>query len=323
MSYPVSIDTLVTPTNSQYMNDPSASSTAIVWALNTAVTALENKVWVTGSAVTTSLDYKTSRQTAKWDLSVHNGTALTKLPVWTNGYILAVDNTSATGLNYIAPTSWGTVTSVAVTPANWLTGSVANPTTTPAITLGTTITGMLKGNGTAVSAGTAWVDYLTPLTALPPWSVQDYAWSSAPTGWLLCDWTAVSRATYSALFAITWVSYWAWNGTTTFNLPDARGRVSVGVDWGTFAGLGTTGGEQTHALSVAEMPAHNHWLATGTAWGTLYSHLNSANSDWSGAWNANTNVDAWNYATVTLVNWSWTAHNNIQPYLTFNKIIKY
>ncbi len=56
----------------------------------------------------------------------------------------------------------GTVTTISVTSANGLAGTVANPTTTPAITLTTSITGMLKGNGTAISAGTAGTDYLTP-----------------------------------------------------------------------------------------------------------------------------------------------------------------
>ncbi len=310
MSYPVSIDTLVTPTNSQYMNDPSASSTAIVWALNTAVTALENKVWVTGSAVTTSLDYKTSRLTAKGDILTHDWTNPIKHAAWTNWYMLLADSTQANWLRWAATTAGWTVTSVSVATANGMWWTVATATTTPAITLRTTITGMLKGNGTAISAGTAWTDYLTPLTALPPWSVQDYAWSSAPTGWLLCDWTAVSRATYSALFAITWVSYWAWNGTTTFNLPDARGRVSVGVDWGTFAGLGTTWGAQTHTLDVSEIPSHTH----------AYSLGNSSGASTSAAAQWNT----WIYAPATDTGTWWgLAHNNLQPYLTFNKIIKY
>ena len=56
----------------------------------------------------------------------------------------------------------GTVTSVSVATANGFAGTVANPTTTPAITLSTTITGLLKGNGTAISAAVAGTDYLTP-----------------------------------------------------------------------------------------------------------------------------------------------------------------
>ena len=53
----------------------------------------------------------------------------------------------------------GTVTTISITPANGLSGTVANPTTTPQISLSTTITGVLKGNGTAISAATAGTDY--------------------------------------------------------------------------------------------------------------------------------------------------------------------
>jgi hypothetical protein len=58
----------------------------------------------------------------------------------------------------------GTVTSVSVVTANGLAGTVANPTTTPAITLSTTVTGVLKGNGTTISAAVPGTDYLTVLT---------------------------------------------------------------------------------------------------------------------------------------------------------------
>jgi hypothetical protein len=56
----------------------------------------------------------------------------------------------------------GTVTTVSVASANGFAGTVANATTTPAITISTTVTGLLKGNGTAISAATAGTDYLTP-----------------------------------------------------------------------------------------------------------------------------------------------------------------
>jgi hypothetical protein len=60
----------------------------------------------------------------------------------------------------------GTVTSASVVSANGLAGTVANPTTTPAITLSTTVTGVVKGNGTALSAATAGTDYVAPGGAL-------------------------------------------------------------------------------------------------------------------------------------------------------------
>jgi hypothetical protein len=76
--------------------------------------------------------------------------------------MLVADSTQPLGVKYTNPSSGGTVTTVSVVPANGLTGSVANPTTTPALTLGTTLTGLIKGNGTAFSVATAGTDYYVP-----------------------------------------------------------------------------------------------------------------------------------------------------------------
>ena len=73
----------------------------------------------------------------------------------------------------------------------------------------------------------------TLFTPLVVGMVTPYAGSSAPSGWLFCDGTAVSRATYSALFAITSTTYGVGDGATTFNLPDLRSRVAIGVGTGT------------------------------------------------------------------------------------------
>jgi len=162
MSYPSTIDTLVTPDNTKYQDDPLYTETAIIWALNTAVTALENKVWVDNSAVTTSLDYKTSRLTTKGDILTHDWTNPIRQPAWTNGHMLVVDNTSATWLNYIAPTSWGTVTSSAFTNWNGVNWVVSNPTTTPTLALSFPNSWLQKSNGTALSSATAWTDYSVP-----------------------------------------------------------------------------------------------------------------------------------------------------------------
>lgn len=63
--------------------------------------------------------------------------------------------------------------------------------------------------------------------------VSPYVGSSAPTGWLLCDGSAVSRTTYAALFAIAGITYGVGDGSTTFNLPDLRSRSVVGKGTGT------------------------------------------------------------------------------------------
>lgn len=74
--------------------------------------------------------------------------------------------------------------------------------------------------------GTVWNNAL----GAPVGSVQTYAGSSAPTGWLLCAGQAISRATYSDLFTVLSTTYGAGNGSTTFNLPDLRGRTVFGKD---------------------------------------------------------------------------------------------
>lgn len=65
---------------------------------------------------------------------------------------------------------------------------------------------------------------------VPAGSVMSYVGTSAPTGWLMCDGSAVSRVTYAALFAVIGTSHGSGDGSTTFNLPDYRGRFLRGLD---------------------------------------------------------------------------------------------
>lgn len=64
----------------------------------------------------------------------------------------------------------------------------------------------------------------------PPGAMMAYAGATAPAGWLLCYGQAVSRTTYSALFAVIGTAYGAGDGSSTFSLPDLRGRVPAGRD---------------------------------------------------------------------------------------------
>lgn len=109
------------------------------------------------------------------------------------------------------------------------------------------------------SAVTSSHDYLIRNNT-PSGVINMWATASAPTGWLLCDGTAVSRTTYAGLFAVLGTTYGAGNGTSTFNLPNFKGRVPVGLDSTQveFDALGEVGGAKTHTLVTAEMPSHTH-----------------------------------------------------------------
>ena len=90
-----------------------------------------------------------------------------------------------------------------------------------------------------------------------PGTMELSASTRVPTGWLLCDGSAVSRTTYARLFAAIGSTFGVGNGSTTFNLPDLRDRVPIAAG-ATLSGIGSTGGEFNHTLTIAEMPSHTH-----------------------------------------------------------------
>jgi len=117
--------------------------------------------------------------------------------------------------------------------------------------------------------GTIWNNAL----GSPVGSVQSFAGSTAPTGWLLCFGQAVSRTTYADLFTVLSTTYGTGDGSTTFNLPDMRGRVPAGKDdmggsaasrltSGTSgvagATLGAVGGDQRVHQHTHVQNSHNH-----------------------------------------------------------------
>src|SRR5262249_53633802 len=99
--------------------------------------------------------------------------------------------------------------------------------------------------------------------AIPVGVIWTYGGSSAPTGWPVCDGSAVSRTTYADLFGVISTTYGAGDGSTTFNVPNMAGRSPIGVGDSGTAGhtnhaLGTAGGEESHNLTTAELAAHHH-----------------------------------------------------------------
>lgn len=138
------------------------------------------------------------------------------------------------------------------------------------------------------------------------------AWSGAavPGGWLDCNGAAVSRSDYAALFAEIGTAYGAGDGSTTFNVPDFRGRSIVGA--GTGSGLtararGATGGAEAHPLTSAENGPHTHPQTVSA------SSINTGAGAVPGPADGGQNTGS---------SGSGTAHNNMQPFGVAFYIIK-
>lgn len=108
----------------------------------------------------------------------------------------------------------------------------------------------------------------------------DLKWSARSTdhiGWVQCNGRALSRSTYAELFEVIGTTYGAGDGTTTFNIPDCRGRVLGGA--GSSAGLtaralGTTVGTETHTLTTDQIPSHTHTINDP---GHTHTYVNNTN----------------------------------------------
>jgi microcystin-dependent protein len=151
----------------------------------------------------------------------------------------------------------------------------------------------------------------------PVGSVMQFAGAAAPSYWLLCDGAAISRTAYPDLFTIIGTTYGAGDGSTTFNLPNLKGRVPVGRDAAQteFDVLGETGGEKAHVLTIAELAAHNH--SYSNAW------TNAPGDGGSDINRYHVAVGIANdHGLGTANNGSGTAHNNLQPYIALNYIIR-
>lgn len=171
---------------------------------------------------------------------------------------------------------------------------------------------------------------------------MDYWGATAPnSSFVFPIGQAISRTTYSALFAIMGTTHGLGDGSTTFNLPDKRGRVSAAVDGGAgrltdavagFDGLGEAGGAQTHTLTTAELASHSHGVTdTGHTHTTSPLGMISPNTaplgvvvginpSSSGAFAM---VSSSNTTGISINNaGSGSAHNNVQPTIVCNYIIR-
>ena len=199
-------------------------------------------------------------------------------------------------------------------------------------------------------------------SGVPSGFVGPYAGSSAPSGWLLCFGQAISRTAYAGLFTTISTTYGSGDGSTTFNLPDLRGRVIAGKDdmGGTSANrltnqpgglngdvLGATGGAETVALTTAQLASHTHGVTdpnhTHGITDPNHSHgLSDGNNVMSSVGGVAFGSTGGNMGITTIASaatgisvnsastgistnaaGSGDAHNNVQPTFILNYIIKY
>lgn len=160
-------------------------------------------------------------------------------------------------------------------------------------------------------------------TKLDAGLIMPHAGAAAPNGWLLCYGQAISRTAYAGLFLAIGTAYGVGDGSTTFNLPDLRGRALFGKDdmggaaanrltsgGGGLAGatLGAVGGGETVTLATAQMPSHGHTFAANAGSGSTWS------------WGLTAGASAPNVTTGS--QGGGGAHANVPPAMVVNYIIK-
>jgi len=163
--------------------------------------------------------------------------------------------------------------------------------------------------------------YLDNYVLIPPGTVIQSAAVNEPAGWFDCDGRRLNTLEYSDLFAV--VGYTYGGADTSFNIPDARGRVAVGLGSGvglTTRTLGSKSGEEAHTLSVTEIPSHSHSLTRRSNPDDGAFDTANGREDESSA----STTDRADLGTFNTYNTGGgDSHNNMQPFITFRCLIKY
>ena len=178
---------------------------------------------------------------------------------------------------------------------------------------------------------------LTGIEGIPTATIVPWSSSSVPTGFLECNGAAVSRSTYSALFAIVGTTYGAGDGSSTFNVPDLQDNVAVGKSnnkalastggANTVTSTGNVGGATANAtLSEAQLASHGHSLSPnnrfGPAPGPYVQGLKMEPVVNTQTLNVGNTGSGSGHSHNMSANFSGDATSVVQPYLTVVYVIK-
>jgi microcystin-dependent protein len=277
------INTVAITSTSQaltYTNGPTSSS-----ALNQSVYAI---LKFTGASAATSIYAPPVAKT----YIVNNATSYT-VTIFNS---TVIGNTSPAGTSVAIPsgetmTIWSdgtdfTQQNTALRDVDLL-GSPTAPTAT-------------AGNNSTQIATTAFVQVNgTPTGGLMMWPT-----ASAPANWLICNGSAVSRATYATLFAVVGTTFGVGDGSTTFNLPNYTDRMPIGA--GSSYSVNSQGGSATTTLTTTELPSHSHSASSSSSSSSSFSGsagtTGSTNIDHTHNYNLGSITASGVYAQVTAVN---------------------
>ena len=151
--------------------------------------------------------------------------------------------------------------------------------------------------------------------------VRIVGFNFAPRGWAFCDGQILPINQNQSLYSLLGTTYGG-DGRTSFALPDLRGRTPIHVgrsNGGMFHTEGQKSGEETHILSVAEMPQHDHILRANSSVGNNPNPQSNTLASFPDGYTTYTAANAVQLRSGTVANVGGSqAHDNMMPYLALN-----